>query len=191
MQIAQSKTREQFPLSYKKIIKKTITSAIAITILLLVSWGFLIFTLGALRQDTGQGPVNGLLGKATFGIFVFLFLVIFLTYLYQRWYFAVYFYDLTSDFIQIKKGPITPREITIPYERIQDVYVDQDLLDRIFGLYDVHLSSATISSGMEAHIDGVEKQAAEGLRNILLQTVQQRISKNRIPNPPVNHNPIS
>jgi len=66
--------------------------------------------------------------------------------------------------------------------------VDQDLLDRIFGLYDVHLSSATISSGMEAHIDGLEKQAAEGLRNILLQTVQQKISKNRNTNTPTINN---
>jgi len=186
MQIAQSKTREQFPLSYKKIIKKTIASTIAITILLLVIWGFLAFMLGSIGQEA-----IGWLGTATFGIFGFLFVVILLTYLYQRWYFAVYFYDLTNDFIQIKKGPITPREITIPYERIQDVYIDQDILDRIFGLYDVHLSSATVSSGMEAHIDGVEKQAAEGLRAVLLDTVKQRISKNRVPNTPVNNNPIS
>jgi membrane protein YdbS with pleckstrin-like domain len=184
MQIAQSKTREQFPLSYKKIIKKTMASTIAITILLLVVWGFLAFMLGS----TGQDAV-GWLGTMTFGIFGFLFVVILLTYLYQRWYFAVYFYDLTNDFVQIKKGPITPREITIPYERIQDVYVDQDILDRIFGLYDVHLSSATVSSGMEAHIDGVEKQAAEGLRTILLETVKQRISKNRVSNTPINNNP--
>jgi len=184
MQIAYSKTREQFSLSYKKIIKKTMASTIAITILLLVIWGFLAFMLGSIGQEA-----IGWLGTATFGIFGFLFLVILLTYLYQRWYFAVYFYDLTPDFIQIKKGPITPREITIPYERIQDVYVDQDLLDRIFGLYDVHLSSATISSGMEAHIDGVEKQAAEGLRAILLETVKQRISKNRVVNTTPN-NPV-
>lgn len=185
MQIAQSKTREQFPLSYKKIMKKTIASTIAITILLLVIWGFLAIMLGSIGQDA-----IGWLGTATFGIFGFLFVVILLTYLYQRWYFAVYFYDLTPDFIQIKKGPITPREITIPYERIQDIYVDQDLLDRIFGLYDVHLSSATVSSGMEAHIDGVEKQGAEGLRAILLETVKQRISKNRVTNPPTA-NPVS
>ena len=186
MQIAQSKTREQFPLSYKKIIKKTMASTIAITILLLVIWGFLAFMLGSVGQDA-----IGWLGAATFGIFGFLFVVILLTYLYQRWYFAVYFYDLTPDFIQIKKGPITPREITIPYERIQDVYVDQDLLDRIFGLYDVHLSSATVSSGMEAHIDGVEKQAADGLRGILLETVKQRISKNRGAPATTTNNPIS
>ena len=184
MQIAQSKTREQFPLSYKKIMKKTIASTITITILFLVIWGFLAFMLGSIGQEAIVW-----LGIATFGIFGFLFVVILLTYLYQRWYFAVYFYDLTPDFIQIKKGPITPREITLPYERIQDVYVDQDLLDRIFGLYDVHLSSATVSSGMEAHIDGVEKQAAEGLRSILLETVTQRISKNRVN--PLTNNPIS
>lgn len=176
MQIAYSKTREQFPLSYKKIIKKTIGGAIVIIILLLILWGTLAFVLAS----SGQEAVGSLIA-VTFGISAFLFIAILLTYFYQRWYFAVYFYDLTPDFIQIKKGPITPREITIPYERIQDVYVDQDLLDRIFGLYDVHLSSATVSSGMEAHIDGVEKQAAEGLRAILLETVKQRISKNRAP----------
>ncbi len=175
MQIARSKTREQFPLSPKKIVKKTIANTIVIAILLLLGWGILFFVLSSSDQETH----HGWLGFATFGVFGFLFFLIWLTYLYQRWYFSVYFYDLTGDFIQIKKGPITPREITIPYERVQDVYVDQDLLDRFFGLYDVHLSSATASSGMEAHIDGVEKQAADGLRAFLLQTVQQRISKNR------------
>ncbi|MBU0708765.1 PH domain-containing protein [Patescibacteria group bacterium] len=186
MQIAQSKTREQYPLSFKKIIKKTIASTIVVTILLLIIWGILVFMLGS----TGQAAIAWL-GTATLGISGFLFVTILLTYFYQRWYFAVYFYELSSDFIQIKKGPITPREITIPYERVQDIYVDQDLLDRIFGLYDVHLSSATISSGIEAHIDGVEKEAAEGLRDVLLQTVQQKISKNKSADVPASNSPIS
>ncbi|MBU2579096.1 PH domain-containing protein, partial [Patescibacteria group bacterium] len=183
MQIAWSKTREQFPLSPKKIIKKTIESTITYAILLFIIWGVLFFIPGYTQA------IVVWLGAASspFGILVLFLVVILLIYLYQRWYFAVYFYDLTPDFIQIKKGPITPREITIPYERIQDVYVDQDILDRIFGLYDVHLSSATISSGMEAHIDGVEKEAAEGLRNLLLQTIQQKISKNKSANIPVNN----
>lgn len=183
MQIAQSKTREQFPLSPKKIIKKTIESTITYTILSFIIWGVLFFIPGYTQA------IVVWLGAASspFGILVLFLVVILLIYLYQRWYFAVYFYDLTPDFIQIKKGPITPREITIPYERIQDIYVDQDLFDRIFGLYDVHLSSATASSGMEAHIDGVEKQSAEGLREILLETVKQRISKNRVMNTSTNN----
>ncbi|MEI7750034.1 MAG: PH domain-containing protein [Candidatus Moraniibacteriota bacterium] len=178
MQIAQSKTREQFPLSPKKIFKKTLASTLVWIILALILWGILAATLSS-GTDTG-----GWLAISTVGIFGFLFFIILLTWFYQRWYYAVYFYDLTSDYIVIKKGPITPQEITIPYERVQDVYVDQDLLDRMLGLYDVHLSSATISSGMATHIDGVEKQASDGLRAMLLQTVNERISRKRVPTPP-------
>ncbi len=174
MKIAMSKTREQFPLSTKKIIKKTIGGTLVLSIILLVIWIIAAVTLGL-----SGGTSSGILGIVAIGIIVFLSLFFSVTYLYQKWYWSFYFYDLTNDFIIIKKDPITPREITIPYERVQDVYVDQDLLDRLFGLYDVHLSSATISSGMEAHIDGVEKQAADGLRKTLLEMVQQRISRNR------------
>src|SRR3989344_2443062 len=119
-----------------------------------------------------------------FVLILIFFVIALIIYLYQQWYYNVYYYNLTPDFIVIKKGPITPREITIPYERVQDVYVDQDIFDRIFGLYDVHLSSATISSGMEAHIDGVEKTAADGLRSLLLQRVSEKIGKNRNASPP-------
>ena len=185
MQIAQSKTREQFPLSHKKIIKKTLANTINCAIFFLLIGGAIIFALGSSGQD-----VRVWIAIAVVGFSCLLLLIFILTYLYQRWYYAVYYYDLTSDFVQIKKGPITPREITIPYERIQDVYVDQDLLDRIFGLYDVHLSSATASSGMEAHIDGLEKEAAQGMREVLLQTVKERISKYRGATAPTT-NPIS
>jgi putative membrane protein len=112
------------------------------------------------------------------GTLFVLFLIVLGNFLYQKWYFATYYYDLGPDFITIKKGPLTPTEITIPYERVQDVYMDQDIFDRIFGLYDVHLSSATVSSGMEAHIDGVEQAAAQGLRDLLLKTVQLKIKRN-------------
>jgi putative membrane protein len=177
MQIANSKTREKYPLSTKKVLKKTISGALAWAILLLIIYGLpSVFLIQFSDFTDFIGKYFGLL---TVGIFVLLFPVVILIYIYQQWYYAVYFYDLTEDYVIIRKGPITPREITIPYERIQDIYVDQDLLDRMFGLYDVHLSSATITSGMEAHIDGLEKTAADGLRALLLQTVSKKIGKNK------------
>jgi membrane protein YdbS with pleckstrin-like domain len=186
MQIAQSKTREKFPLSYKKIIKKTITSMIGwFIVFLFISGGIIMFLFSGTLASFGKGSQQFFANSeiAVLAIIILFILAVILNYLYQRWYFAVYFYDLTPDYIQIKKGPITPREITIPYERVQDVYVDQDILDRLFGLYDVHLSSATVSSGMEAHIDGVEKPSADGLRAALLETVKQRISKSKTTSP--------
>lgn len=172
MQIANSKTREKYPLSIKKALKKTLVGTFVLNLLLLIAWIVVVGYLLLVNADA-----ESFITISTIGVFSFIFLVVLLTYLYQRWYYAVYFYDLTDDFVVIKKGPITPTEITIPYERVQDVYMDQDLLDRFFGLYDVHLSSATASSGMEAHIDGVERPAADGLKQTLLETVRTKISK--------------
>ena len=177
MQIAQSKTREMYPLSDKKIIKKTIK----IIFSQFISWYILsIFIvlpiLFGIYQDVNQNDYYAS-GFKTFGVFTIWFVLFFalisiLVYLYQRWYFNVYYYDLTEQGVIIKKGPITPKEVTIPYENIQDVGVDQDLLDRFFGLYDVHISSANFVSGLEAHIDGVLKSGADGLKNEILAKVK-------------------
>lgn len=51
------------------------------------------------------------------------------------------------------------------------VYVDQDLFDVLFGLYDVHISTATVTSGAIAHIDGLEKKDAEEIRKLILSKV--------------------
>jgi putative membrane protein len=174
MKISMSKTREQFPLSKKKIIKKTISSGLSLIFVVIIALVMGVISIFGMDIST-----RAFLIAAAIGLVILVIIILFVIYFYQKWYFAVYFYDLTEDFIIIRKGPITPHEITIPYERVQDVYVDQDLLDRIMGLYDVHLSSATSSSGAAAHIDGVEKEAADGLRNVLLKTVQQKMNRNR------------
>ncbi len=172
MKIADSKTRSEYPLSEKKIIKKTIVNVLTYGIIFVIISAFIIASIAS------EGQININVSSLVTSIIAGLVVLTLISYLYQSWYFAVYFYELTPDYIQIKKGPITPTEITIPYERIQDVYIDQDLLDRFFGLYDVHVSSATAASGMEAHIDGVSKISAEAMRSRLLQIVKEKISKN-------------
>lgn len=92
---------------------------------------------------------------------------------YIKYYIKTYFYEDEQDFLTIRKGVIMPAQIHVQYGKIQDVYVDQDLLDRILGIYDVHISSATYSSGIEAHIDGVDKAGAEGLKNLLLHKINK------------------
>jgi membrane protein YdbS with pleckstrin-like domain len=170
-----SDTRRTYPLSPRKILKKTLTGSLFLILLA----AFLIAFIGPWGQLLSDGSLPAMINMRVIIALLLIAccIVILANYLYQRWYFAVYFYDLTTDYIIIRKGPIVPREINIPYERIQDVYVDQDILDRLFGLYDVHLSSATVSSGTQAHIDGLEKPAADALRALLLDTVTKRIGK--------------
>ncbi|HEV2917100.1 MAG TPA: PH domain-containing protein [Candidatus Babeliales bacterium] len=80
----------------------------------------------------------------------------------------------TDGLLVIRKGVFTKKEITVPFERIQDVYIDQDLFDRLFGLYDVHISTATATSNIRAHIDGVEKKIAEEIRALILNKLKRK-----------------
>ncbi len=157
--------QNKFPLSHKKPFKKAMRK----TMLIVGIASVVAISLEASLADF----------KFWHLALIIPFFMIFyaLVYFYETWYYKNYFYDLTDDYVIIKKGPIAPQEITIPYDRIQDVYLDQDLLDRVLGLYDVHLSTATVVSGMRAHIDGVDRNAAHGLREIILKKMKEKHSK--------------
>lgn len=176
MNISTSATREKYPLSDSKPIKKTIEATIGWVILFII---LLVIGVGSILVVKNEGFSIPAIwsGGAVVILLILLAFVILFNFVYQLMYFKSYFYDFTDGFIVIRKGVVMPREISIPYERVQDVYVDQDLWDRIFGLYDVHLSTATWTSGMEAHIDGVGKVAADGLRDVLLKTIGEKIKK--------------
>ncbi len=119
-----------------------------------------------------------LVGVAIVGLIVLWYI---LKAMYVRAYIRTYFYDADDTFITIRKGVFSPTEIHVQYQKIQDVYVDQDILDRMLGLYDVHLASATATSGIEAHIDGVERVHADGLKNFLLSKIQSAHHERTMP----------
>ncbi len=164
-----SSFQKQYPLSGRKFWKKLITKAHII--LFLGVFASMIVMLLLLVQKPSFG-----LGTAIF-LFVLTFLglsaLFFAIYgLYLSAYIRLYYYDALDQFLTIQKGVFAPTEIHVPYGKIQDVYVDQDVLDRIMGLYDVHIASATVTSGIEGHIDGVDRQVAEELKNFLLNKIQ-------------------
>lgn len=71
----------------------------------------------------------------------------------------------------IRKGIIAKREITLPFSKITDVYVDQDVTDVVLGLYDIHISTPTAESGKFAHIDGLNKKGAMEIKKLVLERV--------------------
>lgn len=146
----------QYPLSPRKFWKKMSN--------MLIGWAFVELMLIAFGWALNQSLF-------LYGLPLFL-LHFMLRGWYVKAYIRTYFYDANEAFVTIKKGVFAPREIHVQFSKIQDVYVDQDIIDRTMGLYDVHLASATVASGMEAHIDGVESQAATALKELLLARVQ-------------------
>jgi len=93
--------------------------------------------------------------------------------IYQVLYFNRYFYDADDVRIVIRKGVVAVREITLPFSKITDVYVDRDLLDAALGLYDVHISTPTEQSGRFAHIDGVNAAGSARLKELILDRVHR------------------
>jgi putative membrane protein len=162
--------REQYPLSPRKFWKKYLGK--------FLSWLFLwifVTIVGMFVSLSFSGSVSGIAAIVNDLIVAETILIIGGLVLYGwyiRTYIARYYYDANDAFVTIKKGVFAPTEIHVQYTKIQDVYVDQDILDRIMGLYDVHIASATATSGIEAHIDGVEQTAAEGLKELLLAKIQ-------------------
>src|SRR3989338_3959495 len=105
--MSMSKTREQFPLSRKKIYKKTLYGALGWAIILINGYAIAFLCLiGIGSGATKHVPI------VTVSVFGLLLTVVILTFLYQKWYFEFYFYDLAHDYIIVKKNPITPKEIT-------------------------------------------------------------------------------
>ena len=157
--------REQYPLESTKPLKKTLASVGIVVIILII--GSIVAYVKSVGQESI--PLTTLwLWAIPIGIIAFI-----LKYIYEVFYMKYYFYDATSDVISIKKGVFSRNEITLPFKRLQDVYVDQDILDRIFGLYDVHVSSATSTSATLSHIDGLNKDNAEKVKTLLLEKIHK------------------
>ncbi|MBW7960241.1 PH domain-containing protein [Patescibacteria group bacterium] len=169
-------TKEKYPLNKNKPLKKTISivfSTSFIVFFLLIAFSVPMITILTTLSDSI--PVFDLIFKYLYLFPIFYFMFIVLVFIYQKIYIKYYFYHIGDNYLSIKKGIFAPHEIIVPWEKIQDIYVDQDVFDRILGLYDVHISTATIISRATAHIDGVNQKNAYELRTILLEKVRSHI----------------
>ena len=153
--------RQLAPLRLRKIVKKCIRGILSVVVV----WG--LATALMLRYAPDR------LHQAWIPWFGALLVLLLWRTGYQILYFISYFYNVNEQNLLVRKGVLAQTEITLPFSKITDVYVQQDLLDVVFGLYDVHFSTPTESSGMLAHIDGVDRKGAYALRDIVLRRVNR------------------
>jgi len=170
-------TSRIYPLQFRKIWKKLLLLELSATPGGQKMWRSIFLSLLALG---GLYAAVGFLTPADESINWVAFLapligmwgvLVLFAILYEWLYIWTYFYDVGDTFLRIRKGVLIRKEITIPYGRIQDVNVDQDIMDHIFHLYDVHVATATLDSEIEAHIDGVNATSASKIRNLILERV--------------------
>ena len=91
--------------------------------------------------------------------------------IYEIYYFRSYHYSDNKQIFVLRKGVFTVTDVTVPYDKIQNIFVNRDIFDRIFGLYDVHLSTVGFISQMELHIDGVSMKNSENLKTLFTERI--------------------
>lgn len=153
--------RNSIPLGDLKPLKKTLPHAFAAIFL---SAAFFISSFTILPMSASAPIMFTALAIISIGV----------KYLYEAYYLETYFYDINTDILLIKKGVFGYRQLTIPLSKIQSVYVDRDILDYALGLYDVYVSTVTERSVLDAHIDGLTKECAQAISDIIVERVSQK-----------------
>gem|GEM_PF-2364928 len=159
---------EEHPLSNKKVIKKFVLSMFGWTIgfAIISIFGWFLFT-GYFSESLSKFvPFNSSV-YFVLVLLAYVALVIFV-FIYELSYVKSYYYNISKNLIYIRKGVFGQDEIALPFKKVQNIFVDQDIFDRFFGLYDVHFSTVTTTSANLCHIDGLTKEDAEAVKEILL-----------------------
>jgi uncharacterized membrane protein YdbT with pleckstrin-like domain len=161
--------REKYPIRYRKILKKS-TIPVLRNLLISVPLAFVYFLLiDVFGKDWSTEKMDQSIYILFFSAFCFIFYVPFIEFLY----FLTYFYDSDSKNVIIRKGIIARKEVTLPYTKITDVYVEQDFLDVILRIYFLHISTPTAESGKIAHIAGLDKKGSKAMREYILGKVNE------------------
>ncbi|MDZ7849006.1 MAG: PH domain-containing protein [Owenweeksia sp.] len=148
------KPKRQSPVGVAVIFFKNLRSAINIFIsVILVQFGL-------------QFSILGLGLKELAGVIAVLFLII--SYLQYR---RFYFYVEGNQFI-IEKGLLSRDKITVPFDRIQTVNINQNLVQRVLRVVGLKIDTAG-SAQKELEISALEKNYARNLQEFLIEKKEQ------------------
>ncbi len=156
------------PLQRRLILKKAAVPALGIAV---VTELFSAVLLSSLARNTKVDP-----GISSWVIFLWTGTVaaaIASKFIWEYIYLRRYRYDIDRRNVIIRKGVVTKHEVTLPFSKITDVYVDRDVLDVVFNLWDLHISTPTALSGMTAHIDGLSKDGCRRIREMILDGIRE------------------
>lgn len=85
--------------------------------------------------------------------------------------YRAYRYSINAQGFHKKFGVLNRKSTTIPFDRIQNIDINEPLIMRIFGLCELHVQTAggsSFSNGTEGRLPGITQQEALRLKDELL-----------------------
>ena len=110
---------------------------------------------------------------ALFTIFLSLVPILGLAMLWAYFYYQSYKYALEDKVIKIERGVIWKRQVSIPYERVQNVDIIRGPIARMLGLADLQIQTAGMSgiAMVEGRIPAITPEEAMQLKDQILAKV--------------------
>jgi membrane protein YdbS with pleckstrin-like domain len=176
-------TEKNYPVENAWILK----SALGWLIIIIIFGAFFLFEANSIRSISNLA--------------IYLFLGI-CSVVYSALRKNTFHYTFDAKFLNLQQGILNKQQRHIPYGVIQNIFVKQDLLDRLFGLASLALENASVGAGSQQEgqvkafgitlgnrnqqrnemvgfsgnkisIPGLTKQNAETLKNIILQKMKE------------------
>lgn len=170
--ISTNELRSKYPLNLIKPLKKALKATTYLSLFLIIIQLFSLPFIYSMTEFQTRNTHYSIDFISTTLLIIIIFFI--LKLIYEIFYFKTYYYADNNELLILKKGVFSINTLTIPYDKIQHLFVDQDLFDKIFGLWDVHVASAG-TTGMQLHIDGLKRKYAEELRDLLIsRTIKTR-----------------
>ncbi len=86
-------------------------------------------------------------------------------YSYLDYYYFTYRFDFDKSQFLINKGILKKTKLSIPFEKIQQININQSVIHRLFNIYEIQMDTAG-SKDTEVDIKAVSKQISEDIKSI-------------------------
>jgi len=121
-------------------------------------------------DDGGTPPI--FLWPVIWGIiFGFAIIALTLTYIFDGMYYKNFSYEISEKFITIHYGRLTRTKTTIPFSRIQNIAIHQNIRDRWLNIYTVKIETAGNSKLLEDMINQMVHRYTQDIPKVVQDKV--------------------
>lgn len=125
-----------------------------------------------------KNPERQMMLCAVLGLFVLSLLALVYSYFYYRKF--IFYIDYVKEEFKLQKGIFSTEDIAIPFDKIQQVYLKRNILQRIINVYSLVIETAG-SSEKEINIQAISKPKADALSDLLIKAKQESAETEKSP----------
>lgn len=156
--------RDRYPLATRVILRR---SWLWLSIYVFALYFTLFRYIDAEVAPTSEGVFVELLNTVSIWVVFGGLLLCCGKLIYEVLYFITYEYGIDAGNLTVTEGVILKTRSSFPLSKITDIYLDRDLVDTVFLLWDLNISTPQMQSSRFGKIFGLSRRSALELQDYL------------------------